>query len=391
MAEDCEYFGCYILVFAAYYDEVHIPLSIGICLFGAASNVFNIIVLTRKRMRTPINVLFTGLSAAQWLLATNYLLFLILEYYRMQCVSFLWSKSFTYYRFLNVNLNTVFHTIAFATTIALAIFRYCALKFPIRANRFIYKVKPAVAVNIFIWFIVPIISLPVFFISEVKELDGEQLQYNMNCSMSGPLYDLSYQGNPTMVSAVFWTFGIVFKLLPSIILAVMTIGLIRSLKSVERRRTHWKRNQGGAQFCTSSERKAKKKLTTRPRTTRMLVIILSLCLSVEFPMGILNLCVAIFGEHFGEVVYDPLGNLMEMLTLSYSCVSFVLYCLMSNDFLSTFRALFCPWAEKNPFPLTVGGSWKGRRDDDQKSPRSCLINYTGPNSYVGTTTPVPPL
>ncbi|CCD67505.1 G-protein coupled receptors family 1 profile domain-containing protein [Caenorhabditis elegans] len=368
--------------FLQYYDEIHIPLSISICIFGAASNVFNIIVLTRKRMRTPINILLTGLSIAQWLLATNYFLYLLLEYYRYQCVQLLWSEAFTRYRFFNVNLNTVFHTIAFTTTIVVAVFRYCALKFPIQANRFIYKCQPAIAANVIIWIIIPIISLPLFFISEVKIVARDHVAYDLQCEMEGPLYDLSYQESPLLVSAVFWAFGIVFKLLPSLILSILLIALIRSLKSVERRRKNWKRTQG-ANICTNSERKAKRKLTTRPRTTRMLVIILLLCVMVELPMGILNLCVAIYGEEFGNRYYDPVGNLMEMLTLLYSSVSFVLYCTMSNEYLSTFRALFFPWTRKNSLRGTRR-SWNHRHDDETKSPRTFLINRTAPSSYVGS-------
>ncbi|EFO82966.1 hypothetical protein CRE_00682 [Caenorhabditis remanei] len=384
--------------FLQYYDEIHIPLSISICIFGAVSNVFNIIVLTRKRMRTPINILLTGLSIAQWLLATNYFLYLLLEYYRYQCIQILWSEAFTRYRFFNVNLNTVFHTIAFTTTIVVAVFRYCALKFPIQANRFIYKCQPAIAANVIIWIIIPIISLPLFFISEVlkcvdnprnhltlfqvKIVARDHVAYDLQCEMEGPLYDLSYQESPLLVSAVFWAFGIVFKLLPSLILSILLTALIRSLKSVERRRKNWKRTQG-ANICTNSERKAKRKLTTRPRTTRMLVIILLLCVMVELPMGILNLCVAIYGEEFGNRYYDPVGNLMEMLTLLYSSVSFVLYCTMSNEYLSTFRALFFPWARKNSL-RGPGRSWKNRHDEETKSPRTFLINGTAPSSYVGS-------
>lgn len=33
--------------FLQVYDQIHIPLSLTICVFGAISNVFNIIVLTR--------------------------------------------------------------------------------------------------------------------------------------------------------------------------------------------------------------------------------------------------------------------------------------------------------------------------------------------------------
>lgn len=215
---------------------------------------------------------------------------------------------------------------------------------------------------------------------QVKIVARDHVAYDLQCEMEGPLYDLSYQESPLLVSAVFWAFGIVFKLLPSLILSILLIALIRSLKSVERRRKNWKRTQG-ANICTNSERKAKRKLTTRPRTTRMLVIILLLCVmvshylmsdrmwllycydylyyfvydyhetyvwfQVELPMGILNLCVAIYGEEFGNRYYDPVGNLMEMLTLLYSSVSFVLYCTMSNEYLSTFRALFFPWTRKN--------------------------------------------
>ncbi|CAD6187588.1 unnamed protein product [Caenorhabditis auriculariae] len=340
----CAYFECTIQSFSLVYDEIHIPLSISICLFGAMSNIFNIIVLTRH-----------------WLLATNYFSFLVLEYYRMQCIKVLWTRAFTWYRFFNVNFNTVFHTIAFATTIIVAVFRYCALKFPIQANRFIYKTKLAVTANIFIWLIVPLISAPVFFISEVKSIDVNLTAYNLNCSMEGELYDLSYQGNPPLVSAVFWTFGIVFKLLPSVVLTILLIALIKSLKSVERRRRKWKRNHG-AQICTNSERKAKRKLATRPRTTRMLVIILLLCVMVELPMGFLNLCVAMYGEDFGMRYYDPLGNLMEMLTLLYSSVSFVLYCSMSNDFLSTFRSLFLPCVTNEDADVIIG-KWTTRREE----------------------------
>uniref|UniRef100_A0A1I7WB96 GPI mannosyltransferase 2 n=1 Tax=Heterorhabditis bacteriophora TaxID=37862 RepID=A0A1I7WB96_HETBA len=41
-------------------------------------------------MRTPINILLCGLSVAQWLLAANYLAFLVVEHYRMQ-----WSEFFS--------------------------------------------------------------------------------------------------------------------------------------------------------------------------------------------------------------------------------------------------------------------------------------------------------
>ncbi len=55
-----------------------------------------------------------------------------------------------------------------------------------------------------------------------------------------------------------------------------------------------------------------------------------LCVLVEFPHGLLNLCTGIFGAAFGFLVYDHLGSFMEMLTLLYSSINFVLYCTMLN-------------------------------------------------------------
>lgn len=62
----------------------------------------------------------------------------------------------------------------------------------------------------------------------------------------------------------------------------------------------------------------------------MLVLVLLLCVLVEFPHGVLNLFTAIYGAEFGLRVYDHLGSFMEMLTLLYSSINFVLYCTMSN-------------------------------------------------------------
>ncbi|PAV70440.1 hypothetical protein WR25_18944 [Diploscapter pachys] len=379
----------FILTFSMYYDEIHIPLSIFICIFGFISNIINIIVLTRKRMRTPINILLTGLSAAQWLLATNYLFFLILENYRTQCYEIFWSKTMTYYRLVNVNLNVVFHTTAFMTTIVVAVFRYCALKYPIQASRHLYKSQLAVVANITVWIIVPIICAPVFFSSKVIQIDHSSVLCQGNKTMSSPLYNIDFQASQKMVSVVFWMFGIVLKVIPSFLLTVLLIALIRSLNSVERRRNKWKREQSGNGNVklTGSQKKAKNKFASRPRTTRMLVIILLLCVIVEFPNGLLNLCVAIYGDDFGVRIYNPLGNLMEMMTLLYSSVSFILYCTMSNDFLTTFRILFLPWTlEDGSNPNS-----RGIQPNNCKSSNSLLMvcdsNSCGPQSVVVNPTP----
>lgn len=59
--------------FSEIYGKVHLPLTFVICLFGGVTNVLNVLVMTRRQMITPSNVLLTGMSIAQFCLAINYL------------------------------------------------------------------------------------------------------------------------------------------------------------------------------------------------------------------------------------------------------------------------------------------------------------------------------
>lgn len=83
------------------------------------------------------------------------------------------------------------------------------------------------------------------------------------------------------------------------------------------------------------------------RTTRMLIAVMLLVVIVELPHGILNLITGIYGSEFGVRIYDQLGSFMEMLTLLYSSINFLLYTFMSNQFMHTFRRVFIPCYTNN--------------------------------------------
>ncbi|CAD5216903.1 unnamed protein product [Bursaphelenchus okinawaensis] len=322
-SDECPYYTCYLVPFSEAYDKIHILLSTTICVFGSISNIVNILVLTRKNMRTPINIFLTGLSMAQFLLGTNYLALMVFEYFRSRCYVFSWSYMATSYRLINVNFNVVFHTVAFAHTLAVALFRLLALKWPLRANRFLFCNTWALSSSLGIWIVVPFLCIPVFLTSHVAPAS------NRGCNFNG-MYDLTYSEDSFMVSAVFWMFGIVLKLIPSLILAFLLAALIRSLETMEHRR----------QDTLHRKISVLRRCNNRPKTTHTLLAILILCFVVEFPHGILNLFTAIYGDKFGINIYDQLGSFMEMLTLLYSSISFILYCVTSNDFLRTFRNIF---------------------------------------------------
>lgn len=77
------------------------------------------------------------------------------------------------------------------------------------------------------------------------------------------------------------------------------------------------------------------------RTTKMLLAILLLFLITEFPSGILTLLSGIIGESFFQNVYQPLGEIIDILALINSGINFILYCAMSRLFRKTFTKVFC--------------------------------------------------
>lgn len=233
-----------------------------------------------------------------------------------------YSYSWTAYKWINVNLSVAFHTTALAHTTFLSIFRYVAINKPhfTQAHLNVTSCKRCImAIN----FITPLLCIPTFFITSVDK--ASEARCGLNTA-----YELHYSASQNLWSATLWIFGVVFKLMPSSAIAVLSLNLIHSLKKfdVQRERLKNKNRKG------SLTRK-----THQQRLSKMLLLVAVLCVSVEIPHGLLQVLTAAFGAEFGVDVYDNLGDFFEMLTLLYNSINFVLYCLMSSEFQRTFRQL----------------------------------------------------
>ena len=49
---------------------------------------------------------------------------------------------------------------------------------------------------------------------------------------------------------------------------------------------------------------------------------------------------AILGQQFFLECYNPVGEMMDMVTLTNSSANFILYCLMSSQFRKTMRKIY---------------------------------------------------
>lgn len=63
-----------------HYSYVHGYLSVLVCQFGCVANVINVMVLSRREMRSPTNAILTGLAVADLLVMLDYIPYVCHDY-----------------------------------------------------------------------------------------------------------------------------------------------------------------------------------------------------------------------------------------------------------------------------------------------------------------------
>lgn len=150
---------------------------------------------------------------------------------------------------------------------------------------------------------------------------------------------------PESVTAVnYWLFGVVLKVVPCILLAVLSGLLVAAMRRAAARRRRLRSAGRREESDTDSE---------HARTTAMLVAVVLCFVATELPQGVLAFLSGIDDRFFHEV-YVPLGDVFDVVVLINSAVNFVLYCTMSRQFRQTFGQLFLGWV------VTNGDKYKAR-------------------------------
>ncbi|KAG7202532.1 hypothetical protein KM043_009732 [Ampulex compressa] len=370
--------GTDLEVFHNRYAQVHGWVSLLVCMFGSVANSLNIAVLTRREMRSPTNMILTGLAIAD--------LLVMIEYMPYACHLYLYHRSrrdtFTYgwavFVLFHSNFEQVCHTISIWLTVTLAIWRYIAVAHPQR-NREWCSYRRTVFAIAGAYVFCPILCVPLYITTEVRPHVETLDQYGMSVNLTAgdgtlegatntTLYFVKLTETARVHSALkemnFWIYSVVIKLIPCLLLTVLSIRLIRVLIEAKRRRKKLRSNVTPNTVDTKEtearENGRKKKRIAKAldkekqtdRTTMMLLAVLLLFLITELPQGVLGLLSVIIGPSFFHTCYIMLGDVIDILTLINSAINFILYCLMSRQFRMTFHHLFCSsrWA-------ICGGWW----------------------------------
>ncbi|KAH8366075.1 hypothetical protein KR093_008857, partial [Drosophila rubida] len=114
------------------YKNMHGYVSLVVCILGTIANTLNIIVLTRKEMRSPTNAILTGLAVADLAVMLEYMPYTVHDYIltdslpREQKLSYSWA---CFIKFHSI-FAQVLHTISIWLTVTLAVWRYIAVGYP---------------------------------------------------------------------------------------------------------------------------------------------------------------------------------------------------------------------------------------------------------------------
>lgn len=327
------------------YSRMHGYIAVAVCLFGVLSNSANIIVLTRKNMASSTNTILLWLAVADLLTMIDYLPFVI-HFYIMKPVDAkgpaFSTPEFSWICFLlfHASFSIVCHTVAIWLTIALAIFRYIFICKPTRGSYYCSQQRACFVVVVVIILTI-VLCIPNYAVNTYdfeSGRRGDQAVHNNSLVEhinSSFLYFPSINKGASAMKVQMvnnWVQAILIKLVPCFMLVTLTLLLLHAMHKAYRKRLKLKSQGRRAESDTHGEHN---------RTTGMLLAIVVLFTLTELPQGILTL-MNIFVSCFPDVVYNRLGDLLDIMALINNSVNFVLYCTMSKQFRTTFAAIFCP-------------------------------------------------
>ncbi|CAB03091.2 Sex peptide receptor-related protein 2 [Caenorhabditis elegans] len=317
-------------------------------LFAVFANAAVALVLSKKHMITPTNVVLKYMAIAELLVGLvplPWTLFFfsmgnIKETHRLE----LW---WCYLQKYSMDaFPPVFHMIAMWLTVLLAAQRYVSISHPLH-SRSACNVKNVRLATMIITVTSFLCGLPKSFDYEYETVHGwiyshGNWTYASSCVMM-PTAILTNMGQTVYFNIYFWTRALGFIILPSFLLVLLNGLLIKGIRRAQRRKLRLLREK-------RSEEAARQRDSNS--TSLMLVAIVSIFLIVNLPqaifMGLLCVCetftikIPILEGTF-PAVFLIASNMIVIATYP---INFGIYCFMSSSFRQTFKLLFCPGASQ---------------------------------------------
>ncbi|VDL88801.1 unnamed protein product [Schistocephalus solidus] len=345
------------------YKDVHVYFVLVWCPLGVLSNILNVVVLNQKSMQTPTNFLLTSLAVSDGLIMFLYIPFTSYFIYGEHMTAAAYPMAI--YLILYVNLQNLLHIFSCGIIVTLAVFRLIYAKYLLKCQQWCSHKRAVLAVGLVLFtatfFTIPcIIGHRIFPVNEVLT-DGRFTPMEGGLREFDEIYMVNYVQSEWRRRLLYWNAAVMVKLAPLFCFILLSSLLIATLharvrhaRSLSRQSFERKKltEPSILSQCSSADvvdnplrrmNEAEKiRERSNSRTTHLLLALMIIYIFAFIPQVILLLMSFGMGICFSETVYDPLGNLMDLLTLLSCGTNFWLYCIMSQQFRETFLKLFCP-------------------------------------------------
>lgn len=339
--------------FQRWYQPIHGYVCVLICVFGIFTNFVHVAVLSRPNMRnSAVNCILTAVAVCDIGTMASYLVYIIhFVLRRNNSCTPTFTHSWLQFLLYHVVLSITLHTTSLWLAVAMAFIRRMTLRVTALNSQW-QRPKFAWKLCFIIYAIVLILCVPNLLVHEIARVEGHSWKPGKTCkgfpaNYSEPVYTFMVShaatiNNCRLFKWNIWMIGILFKIIPCILLIFLSFGLVSKIRDAEK---HRRKLTSVPSNASTDSKPLKKKNGTPDRTTLMLVVILLVFLITEFPQGIISILCAIFTTDVHKYLYFYIGDVLDLLSLVNSSVNFVLYCVMSSRYRQTFWEVIIPsWA-----------------------------------------------
>nr|CDS19030.1 dro:myosuppressin receptor [Echinococcus granulosus] len=175
------------------------------------------------------------------------------------------------------------------------------------------------------------------------------------------LYEVDYVDNTVLQTILFYNSALLVKAIPILLMWILSIILIKKIRktqTVRRRLLPLETLRSSTTLsepttgCTVEDHKIQKlrwfffkscgrfdsyRQSTQP--TKMLLAVALMYILTYLPQSVMLILNRYMGRCFQVQVYERLGDMMDLMTLSNNGITFVIYCAMSTQFRHTFMTL----------------------------------------------------
>ena len=354
--EDADYLPPLMLIpYTGFSVPVYGVVSPPVILITLVTNSLICIVLLRRNMRNPTNILLVAMAISDMLtgllpLPCFWYFYTMGNY--IEYVPYEWCYA---YRCLVEYIPIIFHTASIWLTVVLAVQRYVCVCQPLLSKK--WCTTPNALRSIAVVYVVATFSqITRFFEFHYVPVDTRsRVDASLEVSTCRPTYSPFVQEYMNVYFNMYYWFRVVFiHLVPCTMLGILNGLLVQTMRTAQRRR-HQLLKQNRKSEC--------RRLAESNLTTLMLVVVVGAFLLVEFPLALL-LIVMIVDNTFDLSLLDE--NAMHIapmlinlfILLSYP-INFFIYCGMSRQFRETFKGLFTGRSVQltsGPLQTTVSGA-----------------------------------